>query len=208
MGQQTPHHLFKDHQIKRQDGRSLLLQSPKTSDMWCTIAIDDHGQIVVFGDFGPIVFGCCVVPFIHRIEWLGSHEQADSYVMEKAGIGMSDLGSALTVSSAEAFEADVRAEFAEKLQDLGDHHVPGPLRTALTWEAFRTHIDPDEMEILKWAALPAQRVLDDYVRDLGYIDNSEWIGSVGERPIPAIGLAHAALRRAHLLLKADEEPFA
>ena len=207
MAKSNPHDAFRDHVIKRQDERSLLLQNPTSSNMWCTIAIDDHGQIVVLGDFGPIVFGFCAVPFIHRIDWLGSHEDVDEYVLGKARIGMSGLESALTVSSAEAFEADVRQEFAQKLQDLGDDHPPGPLRTALTWEAFSTHIDPDEMEMLEWAALPAQRALDDYLGGLGYEDNSEWIGKVGQRPIPAIGHAHAALRRAHLLLKADEVPF-
>ncbi len=201
MPETNPHDVFREHVIKRQDERTLLLQNPKSSNMWCTIAIDDHGQIVVFGDFGPIVFGCCVAAFIHRIDWLGSHEEADSYVLGKARIGMSGLEAALTVSSAEAFEADVRQEFAQKLQDLGDDHPPGPLRTALTWEEFQEHMDDDEMAepSMYWA----QCALDEHLQALGYQDNWEWIGRTGKRPIPAIGLAHAALRRAHLLLKGD-----
>lgn len=209
MPETNPHDVFREHVIKRQDERSILLQNPNNSDMWCTIAIDDLGQIVVFGDFGPIVFGFCAVPFAHRIGWLGSHEEADSYVLAKARIGMSNLRDALTVTSAESFEADVRQEFAVRLkalEDIGDEGASDSIRDGLTWEAFGTYIDLGELEVLQWSALPAQRALYSYLEDLGYQDNWEWIGSLGERPIPSIGLAHAALRRAHLLLKADEVP--
>lgn len=210
MVETNPHDQFKDHKIRRNAAMSLLLKNPNSGNMWCTIAIDDHGQIVVFGDFGPIVFGHCVAPFEQRIEWLGSHADVDDYVLGKARIGMSGLQSALTVSSAEAFEADVRQEFKvrlEALDDIGDEGRSGRIRAALTWESFQTRIDPDELEMLNCTVLPAQQSLDRYMDDLGYIENWEWIGKTGQRPIPAIFHAHAALRRAHLLLEADKVPF-
>lgn len=206
MKKQTPHDQFKDHKIKRQDERSLLLERPDDPNMWCTIAIDDYGQIVVFGDFGPMVFGTCAVPFTHRIEWLGSHEEVDDYVLQKARNGMSGFASALTKVTWEDFESDARQALADRLEQLGDH-TTGPLRTALTWEAFEPRIADGGLDRMEWSVFPAQRALHSYLDDLGYQGNWAWISKTGQRPISAVGLAHAALRRAHLLLKADEVPF-
>lgn len=197
-----PHASFTSHIITRRDERTLLLQEPGTGNMWCTIAIDDHGQIVVFGDFGPMVFGYHRGPLEGRIAWMGSRETADSYVIEKVSIGMSTFRRAMTVATAEDFEADVREAFRERVGELDKYTTKDfqKKHEALTWEAFREELLSEELEMLEHTALPAQRELDNYLVELGFEDNWEWIGGLGERPIPAVGLAHAALRRAHLLL--------
>lgn len=214
------HDRFKDHRIARRDDRSLLLQQPGEHrwNLWCTIVIDDGGQIVVFGDFGPVVFGHCSrrMALAHRIAWLGLHEQADGYVCEKACIGMSDYRDALTVTTWETFEADVREAFKERRRELqldarcGDSSEPDEAavkkQQALTWDAFREALDCNAAELLEnGEPLLALQELHEYLSELGYEDNWEWIGGVGKRPIPQIAMAHAALRRAHLLLEEERE---
>lgn len=207
-----PHNSFEHHVIKRRDERSLLLQRPgrEAPFLWCTIAIDDHGQIVVFGDFGPMVFGTHPGSLEERIAWMGSHPEVDSYVVEKANIGMSNFRRAMTVATAEDFEADVREIFAERVGELDDEGESfdkedfEQKRKALTWEAFEEQLLEDELEMIEGTVVPAQQELDAYLTGLGSEDHWEWIGKIGCRPVREVGLAHAALRRAHVLL-VDEE---
>ena len=170
--------------------------------MWCTIAIDDHGQIVVFGDFGPMVFGYHRGPLETRIAWMGSKETADSYVVEKANIGMSHFRRAMTVATAEDFEADVRAAFKDRREELDEDARDYTRQCAgLTWDAFVVHLCHDDIYFHEGESLIAQHALNDYLTELGHDHWWEWLSNPGERPIPEIGLAHAALRRAHLLLR-------
>lgn len=208
MKHRSPHEEFKDHQIARIDERSLYLENHVCgwNSLWCTIAIDDHGQIVVFGDFGPMVFGICRGSLEERIAWMGSHEEAYSYVIGKANIGMGNFRRAMTEVTAEDFEADAREAFGYRREELCEDHedYEGDME-ALTWESFEEKLGYDEKEMLEWTAIPAQRALESYMLDLGHHDSWEWIGGLGERPIREVALAHAALRRAHLLLKAQRE---
>lgn len=202
MTERSPHDAFKDHEVTRHYGRSLELRNPKDSNLWCTIAMDDGGGIVVFGDFGPIAFSYSDrMNLTQRIAWIGSHEDVDSYVAEKVRHGMSDVSAGLKVATAEHFEADVRAAFEDRRNDIDDI---GDVRGRLTWEAFQD--DWDWMlgeDDYSPSVAPAARKLDGYMQTLGYDDNWEWIDGLGERFIPQVGYAHAALRRAHLILQAE-----
>ena len=210
MDRQDPHNSFEHHVIARRDERSIYLQNNEhagsrlwSNNLWCTIAIDDHGQIVVFGtNPGPMVFGIHRGTLEERIAWMGSHPEADSYVVEKANIGMSKFRRAMTVATAETFEADVREVFRDKMSGLFDPSEEYTrLAPALTWEAFEEQLGYEEIEMLEQSAFPAQRALDQYLSELGYEDQWEWIGDIGERPVREVALAHAALRRAHLLIE-------
>lgn len=211
MTERSPHEAFTEHKITRHGDMSLELRNPKNSNLWCTIAIDDGGGIVVFGDFGPIAFAYSDGSTLEqRIGWMGSHADVDSYVAEKVGIGMSDVREGLKVASAEHFEADVRAAFVDRRDEL-DLEFTNKYEEAmrrLTWEAFQDDWDCMLAEDdYSPSIAPAARKLNGYMQSLGYDDNWEWIAGLGERFIPQVGYAHAALRRAHLLLKADEVPF-
>lgn len=211
--QPSPHDAFTDHQITRRDQLSLELRNPANRNLWCTITIDDGGGIVVFGDFGPIAFAYSDGRTLEqRIGWMGSHEHVDSYVAEKVGIGMSDVRNGIKVATAEHFEADVRDALKDRREELDDEGESFDKddfehkRAALTWEAFQTDWDwMLQEEDYSPSIAPAVRKLNGYLETLGYDDNWEWLDGLGERMIPQVGYAHAALRRAHLLLKADRE---
>lgn len=200
----SPHEEFKHHAIMSRDARSLELRNPKNSNLWCTITIDHGLQIAVLGDFGPVVFGHCVAKTLEgRIAWIGSHSQADSYICEKASIGMSNVRHGISESSFDYFKADVTRAFENERELLADGNAFTPAHARnLTWDAFELASGITEDDCSPCATI-ARRKLLDYLESIDMADDAwEWIGGLGLRPMRDIALAHAALRRAHLLIEA------
>jgi hypothetical protein len=202
MSDRSPHEAFAGHEIARIDERSLLLRDPACSNLWCTIAIDDMGQIVVFGDFGPIVFAHSRGSLRDRVAWIGSHGECDDYILCKAGQGMANVRRGMTVATLDDFEADAREALESRRSELDENDDEYQMRCdRLTWEAADESMMLDESDADP-SAESAQRKLFEYLDAIDEGDDAwEWVGGLGERPIRDIALAHAALRRAHLLLE-------
>lgn len=185
---------FALHQITRQDERTLELRNPKDPNNWYTIAIDDDGQIVALGDNTSVIFGFKRTDTLaQRIAWIGSHETADPYVIEKARHGSPTQK--LTTANAETFEADVREYFADLIAE-GDYTKW--IEQQLTWDEFP--IPCRAIEALEHDNYWAISELGDHLSEIGCKQETEDYHALGQRTNGDVERAHAVLRRAHLLL--------
>ncbi len=156
-----------------------------------------NGGILVSGDWSPVVFAHGPADPHSRIAWMGSHPNVDSYIAEKATIGMGGRGDSLT----EQWDSDVALW---RLDDV--------ISDRKEWLTVHTNDDPDfdadpVIEALKDArdhrydgAMPLYHFLQDALGGEGY----EWFfdeaPNIGNVISPRVIYAHAAIRRLHLIL--------
>jgi len=95
---------FTKHAIsQRSEGRWLLQRPhakgwdhPKRRWDWMLaaeiICLGDGGSLYVGGDIDHVVFSYGPLDFLERVQWMGGHANVDHYVLQKASIGMSNIG--------------------------------------------------------------------------------------------------------------------
>ena len=229
---------FKNHKISRQiSERHWVIQQPYKDghpgwdSMYAAeIIVTVCGRIVVTGDIGPMLFGYYSLPDSNpegAIHWMGRQGKVDSYVCEKAHIGM---GEDIKEWNADVARVDLTDIYDQRVEDLkenvretvaaniddeiadGELSVDPKLRDAMI-ERKVPHehaiaIDNDEVA---QACLEGKR----YAHDGPMValeklyncdDGCELASDVGMVPKPAVYYTWAALERlSQLLLEKTNE---
>jgi hypothetical protein len=193
---------FAQHQIRTtwSDRQWSLMRWDKANGRWegnhgCDIVVTSWRQIVVAGDIGPMVFAYGSGSPRVTIAWMGGCEDIEYYVEQKARIGMG------SESSVAEYAPDVAREDLDQLietfkenygEEAEDANVAGLVE--LVSEAKEWHLYDDSR-------------LRDYLYDnAGEFHNFLFDGglSIGMVPSGRLIYCHAAIRRLHELLSAQE----
>lgn len=196
---------FSEHEIRRRGENQVFLSRPNTGDMSCTIFLAGNRHLAVIGDIDAVVFSYYNGPpqpgatrLSSAIRWMGHREIPDSYVQEKARIGMgSKTHWVLNDYDGDLFEKDARAEINNLIQAYGRD---GEFQ--ISWDEFENDFYAHGF-IGDRTATPASFV--DYLWKNGIRDSTEWVFDLGQRPSMRLHTAHAALRRAHAILSGEND---
>lgn len=187
---------YENHRIKieRPCGTrwSLLEQKPDgrwSGNLWCEIIVLAGGSVLVHGDFEPCIFaGFSGGSPRDHIAWIGGHEDV-SYPASKASLG---LGSREYV---EEIDEDVlRTELREIADDW--ENESGEKIPEEVLEAIDDACDQIETEALQQFEL--QKLIMQLVE--ANVVDSERAASLGVVTSRRAIMAHAAIRRLHILL--------
>lgn len=195
---------FASHQIRQtveaDDFASWLLMRPREdggwdSAFWVRITAAD-GLLRVSGDFNPIVFAHGPRDPRACVGWMGSHPFADSYVLEKARIGMGGDDAVYRWDSDDA-RRDAHELIGHEVDYRDEDDEPTDLERAL-----RAALESSDEYSGKWGCFLFQREAYNALLKHNPDDNLD-IASIGRRTSHALELAHAAVRRLHALLLED-----
>lgn len=187
---------FSKHIIKSRGEHHVFLGQPGTVNMSCAISLAGGRHLSVIGDIDPVVFSYYNGPSLAgAIGWMAKCGGPDSYVYEKARIGMGGgAWPALQDYDGDLFEKDARAEIDELLKGYDDDPP------AVSWDGFEENrsIEFDREHLI-------HSEFYEYLDELGICDHSEWVYELGYRPSRRLHTAHAALRRAHAILSGEND---
>ncbi len=207
---------FKDHVIRKRDERSWLCFRPYTdakagwhSTYWFEVIVLAGGELYVHGDISGMHFAHYGA---HKsaeevLRWMGAHPSVDSYVLQKASIGMQPCSQERSIVEM----VDDGVWLDEALSYIGytcfEEERPGFFD-----DEAHAKLKLYEGTIPEWLSDAVVRVLDgdsvqestadfDFERGACEADVHGW----GEVPSTRLIYAHAALRALVRLLDAEKQ---
>jgi len=220
---------FANHQIsERLSERHWLLQRPYTEGApgwdWtyaAEIVVTRSGNILVTGDIGPMIFGHYSEPRKNPkggVHWMGRQRGVDSYITEKASIGMGG-GHPDSVYhwDTDIARADLNDYYRERVEELREEITDHVTAEA---EYDEVAVDPAKIERRLNEAIKTDAYAQAYqeckndldmgpdiaLQPLGECDDGWEIASgIGRVTDPTVYYAWAALERLSILFNEEEK---